>query len=252
LPIVFVAARVPIVSSLRPRAEEAAVKRIRQQLSYANVMATIAVFLALGGAAYAATQLPKGSVGTRQLKPAAVTATKIATGVVTGDKVKDGSLDAADLAPGTITTGATGSAGAEGPAGPSGPAGEPGAGLQPATFIDAGLPEPGCAPNKGFVNYEPATTEHVGYYRSPDGLVHLKGTAFQCSPYNGVVFILPAGYRPLENAYFIGQIPSSQTSVNVRISPNGEVFTGLANVEIPVSLDGISFRCGPAGGAGCP
>jgi hypothetical protein len=38
----------------------------------------------------------------------------------------------------------------------------------------------------------------------------------------------------------------------VTISSDGEVFTALPNVELPVSLDGISFRCGPSGGAGCP
>lgn len=43
--------------------------KVRQRLSYANVMSTIAVFLVLGGgAAFAATQLPKNSVGTKQLK----------------------------------------------------------------------------------------------------------------------------------------------------------------------------------------
>ena len=36
-------------------------KRISAKLSYANVMATVAVFLALGGGAYAATQLKKNS-----------------------------------------------------------------------------------------------------------------------------------------------------------------------------------------------
>lgn len=37
--------------------------RIRGKLTYANVMATIAVFIALGGASYAAIKLPKNSVG---------------------------------------------------------------------------------------------------------------------------------------------------------------------------------------------
>ena len=45
---------------------------IRSRLSYANVMATIAVFLALGGGAYAAS-LKRNSVGPKQLKPNAVT-----------------------------------------------------------------------------------------------------------------------------------------------------------------------------------
>lgn len=45
--------------------------RIRERLSYANVMATIAVFLALGGGAYALS-LGRNSVGSPQLKPGAV------------------------------------------------------------------------------------------------------------------------------------------------------------------------------------
>lgn len=51
---------------------------LRRHLTYANVAATLALFLALGGAAYAATRLPRNSVGTAQLKAGAVTAGKIA------------------------------------------------------------------------------------------------------------------------------------------------------------------------------
>src|SRR5947208_1907958 len=47
-------------------------------LTYANDMATVAVFLALGGGAYAAFELPKGSVGSKQLKRGAVTPKKLA------------------------------------------------------------------------------------------------------------------------------------------------------------------------------
>jgi hypothetical protein len=43
-------------------------KRIRGKLTYANVVASIAIFLALGGGAYAATQLPKNSVGSKQIR----------------------------------------------------------------------------------------------------------------------------------------------------------------------------------------
>ncbi len=61
---------------------------IRRHLNYANVMATIAIVLALGGAsALAAGKLTKNSVGTRQLRD----------GAVTGAKVKDGSLGGADI-----------------------------------------------------------------------------------------------------------------------------------------------------------
>ncbi len=229
-------------------------ERIRARITYANVVATLELFLALGGVGYAATQLPKSSVGTRQLKTGAVTAAKIKAGAVTGAAVKDGSLGAADLAPGALAAGPAGAVGPAGPAGVQGPPGEPGAGLTPATFIDAGLPdgEPGCGAHQGFVNWEPQTTEHVGYYRSPDGLVHLHGTGLQCLPDSGVVFVLPPGYRPLENVYFLSQDPSTREPIVVNISSNGEVFSGLGNAELPISLDGISFRCGPPGGAGCP
>ena len=43
------------------------------RLSYANVIATLALFLALGGSSYAALNLPKASVGGTQLKKNSVT-----------------------------------------------------------------------------------------------------------------------------------------------------------------------------------
>jgi hypothetical protein len=93
-----------------------AVKSIRRQLTFANVIACLALFVALGGASYAATQLPKNSVGSVQIKADAVT----------GAKVKDGSLRAADFGGGQIPAGPAGSAGAAGPRGVPGPQGEPG------------------------------------------------------------------------------------------------------------------------------
>ena len=45
--------------------------RVRTRLTYANVMATVAAFLALGGGAYAIS-LGRNSVGSPQLKPGAV------------------------------------------------------------------------------------------------------------------------------------------------------------------------------------
>jgi hypothetical protein len=41
--------------------------RIRRHLTYANVMATLAVFLVLGGGAYAAFHLPKNSVRSKNI-----------------------------------------------------------------------------------------------------------------------------------------------------------------------------------------
>ena len=42
------------------------------RLTYANVVATMALFVALGGGAYAATQLEKNSVGPSHIQPRAV------------------------------------------------------------------------------------------------------------------------------------------------------------------------------------
>ena len=41
--------------------------RFISRLSYANVIATLALFLALGGSSYAVLNLPKASVGPKQL-----------------------------------------------------------------------------------------------------------------------------------------------------------------------------------------
>jgi hypothetical protein len=46
-------------------------------------LGAIALFVALGGSAYAATALPAGSVGSKQLRRGAVTQTKLAKGSVT-------------------------------------------------------------------------------------------------------------------------------------------------------------------------
>ncbi len=71
---------------------------MRPKLTYANVIATLALFIALGGASYAAFKLPKNSVGTKQLKKNAVTTAKLKKGAVTAAKLKPGTI------PGVPTT----------------------------------------------------------------------------------------------------------------------------------------------------
>jgi hypothetical protein len=113
--------------------------RLRRHLTYANVMATAAVFLALGGVSYAAVAIPKNSVGNPQLRANAVT---------TG-KIKNGTLLAADFKPGELprgATGAPGTAGVTGPQGPQGPQGQQGQKGQPGT--------PGMPGTPGISNYQ--------------------------------------------------------------------------------------------------
>jgi hypothetical protein len=76
----------------------------RPQLSYANVIATIALFVALSGAAIAAG-LPKGSVGPRQLKRGAVTPAAIRKAAVTSGKIAPQAVTAGKLGANAVLPG---------------------------------------------------------------------------------------------------------------------------------------------------
>jgi hypothetical protein len=86
---------------------------LRERLTYANVMSTLAVVLVLGGGgAYAAVKLKKNSVTTPKIRKGAVTNPKLAANAVTGDKlaanavtggkVADASLSGADVDEATL------------------------------------------------------------------------------------------------------------------------------------------------------
>lgn len=67
--------------------------RLVEKLSYANVVATLALVLAVGGGAAAiAFSLPKNSVHSKQIAKEAVKTSDIAKDAVTGDKVKESTL----------------------------------------------------------------------------------------------------------------------------------------------------------------
>jgi hypothetical protein len=78
--------------------------RLRPKLNYSNVIATIALFVALGGAAVAAG-LPKHSVGPRQLKRGAVTAAALRKAAVTSGKLAPKSVVAGKLGPNAVLPG---------------------------------------------------------------------------------------------------------------------------------------------------
>jgi hypothetical protein len=84
----------------------------------ANVVAFLALAVALGGTSYAAIKLPRNSVGPKQLKANAVTSAKVKNGSLLSNDFKSGQL----------------------PAGPRGPAGEPGAKGDKGDKGDPGAP----------------------------------------------------------------------------------------------------------------
>ena len=87
------------------------------RLTYANVTATLTVFIALAGTTWAATSLPARSVGAAQIR----------THAVTSAKIRDHTLTAQAFRNPNALIGPTGPAGPAGPAGTAGPAGPRGA-----------------------------------------------------------------------------------------------------------------------------
>lgn len=95
--------------------------------SPAMIVACVALAVALGGTSYAAVALPKNSVGTKQLKP----------GAITSSKIRDFSLRIWDFKRGQLP---------RGPAGPPGPAGV----LGPLALREASTSVPGNVVNGRF------------------------------------------------------------------------------------------------------
>ncbi len=85
-------------------------KKLRPRFSFANVISCLALFIALGGSAYAAIHLTKNSVGTRQLKANAVTAAKIRKNAITTKALRNNSVTGSKVNPeglGTVPSATT-------------------------------------------------------------------------------------------------------------------------------------------------
>jgi Collagen triple helix repeat (20 copies) len=105
--------------------------RLRSRISFANVTSLMALFVALGGGAYAATVLEPDTVGPKHLK----------RGAVTSAKVRNETLRMADMRPG-VKAALKGAPGATGLPGPTGPKGDPGAQGPQGIQGQQGIPGP--------------------------------------------------------------------------------------------------------------
>lgn len=187
-------------------------KTLRNKLTYANVMATFAVFIALGGASYAAVSLPRNSVGPAQIKKNAVTTAKIKNGAVTGAKVKAGTLGTVPNAAHATTAGTVES-------------------LPALEAVHVAALENGCA-NVNVGLFGPA-----GYYKDGFGIVHLTGQLQGCTK-NSNAFVLPPGFRP--SVATIHAVPDQvQVGAEIEVLPSGAVVPFGTNGP---SLGGITFR----------
>lgn len=122
-------------------------RTLRDKLTYANVISTFCLFMLLGGGAYAATQLPKNSVGTKQIK----------SNAITGKKIKKGTIDSSKLTPAAVSTlkGAKGDAGA---VGPQGPQGTTNGGAYASVDLESGEPPLFAGNHPGFAGVERVAT----------------------------------------------------------------------------------------------
>lgn len=84
-------------------------KRLRPRFTYANVISTLALFLALsGGAAYAASKIHSGDIApgavkTSNLHKRAITSGKLAIGAVRSNQIANGAVSAAQIGAGSVT-----------------------------------------------------------------------------------------------------------------------------------------------------
>jgi len=79
------------------------VSALKKHLSVANVLAAAALFVALGGSAYAAAKLGVGQVKAVNIAKEAVTQQKLRAGAVTSGKIANGQVNNRDLANGAVS-----------------------------------------------------------------------------------------------------------------------------------------------------
>jgi hypothetical protein len=181
---------------------------MRRYLTYANVVSSFCLFSALGGTAYAVSQLPRNSVGAEQVK----------AGAVRSSEVKDKSLRAKDFASGQLPTGSKGARGDAGPAGPRGETGAAGANGTNATNLFAVVASNGTVSASSGVAGTVAHTASTGIYA-----VSFDRDVSQCA------FLATVGARN-------GGLPSdpSIAANNQTGSPNNvvvETFLGTAATD---------------------
>lgn len=208
-----------------------------KRLTYANVMSTLALFIALGGVSYAAVKLPSNSVGTPQIRNGAVTGSKIDDGAVS-----EKNLDKALVAKLTLAgkPGPQGVQGIQGVAGAGGAAGAIGAqGLRGVAGADGAAGAIGAQGLQGVAG-DPAYVQRTAYQPTgtnpPGGMTDVVSQqftvraagAYDLGVHADLALSCPAGGAPCASgtAYYLDGQP---------VEHSYTVFTGSAGSSVGCS-----------------
>lgn len=196
-----------------------------------NAIAYVALFIALGGSAYAATALPKNSVGTKQLK----------NNAVTGPKVKNGSLQLIDFKSGQLQPGDKGD---KGDTGPQGLQGQPG---QPGAKGDKGDTGPGAGTPLG-LNEGDDTVQ--GKPPEPPNVTTTRDTTFTTTAAKS--FVISSGFAQVDFTCVVGAQCNSKsglyldgTGVPGTVLSNSAISSGGTSNDRIIPLNGRIANVGP-------
>jgi hypothetical protein len=208
---------------------------LRGRLTYANVVATLALFLAIGGGmafALASNSVKSRHIKNGQVKPAdlgtaAVTESKLASGAVTSSKLGGGSVTTEKLGDGSVT----------------------------ATKLDAAaLSASGAVANldDGFnncatlgvgdewIDQSPDVNLEAGWILEPSGIVHLQGTVRRCGTAGETIFTLPEDLGPASRVH-LATFDEMKNAQEVQVDQGGAVTVPGAPIDVGIFLDGLSY-----------
>ena len=230
------------------------ISAFRSRLTYANVVATFALFLALGGSSYAAISLSKNSVKSKHIAKGAVKRSDIGKNAVNSSKVAAASLLAADFAPGQLPNGPKGAKGDTGDKGDKGDTGDPGQAGAPgaarAYALGGGDSCPGTAPP--FVACPVVRGKGVAYIvKVATGIYCVGVTGIDAAAPDSVAIVTAASGSTAaqfvarwrsQNSACVSSEFEVTTIIQGTIAARNSTDTGSVTVAAPASFsDGIRF-----------
>jgi hypothetical protein len=248
-------------------------KGICRRFTSAHAIALLALFVALGGSAYAVSSingalLKRGSVAGSKLKKSSVTSAKLAGNAVTSAKIANGAVRGSDIGAGAVgTTNLADSAVAsgklvDGAVASSKLAGSAVTGAKLASdSVDGSKVADGSVGGGDLTpfSFSAATLQNgwgssapVGFGKDVASFVHLRGSVLN-GTLGTAAFQLPAGQRPAQSSSFgaLHLFGGNSTACVVTVSTSGDVTigllagdTGCTGTAGTYSLDGITFRAG--------